>query len=641
MDAGASLYDLLAAGVPEATIAAWLRGQVVEGMPRLSPRERRALADAWWFWARPGQRWTPGPEFITDFEAGRGWGKDYAASETICDAALDPERWGGYAIVVGPDPTQVKRDCLFGPSGIFTASARRSRSGNGPGIVAKNLIDRWLRFEAPRGGGDAGLTVYWASSYDPKSVHGANVGLVWWDEFGVSYHDRRDEQGNNAWEALLPAVRAGPDPKVIITQTPSRRPEVRALQRDAERPECPTCRAADLAALGGRWQGEVGKEPWRLPRSPQRRLHPLLDTRTTEPVRVCPRCSGTVTARVRCVFGATTDNPAIAGRARDDAARELATGLTSARLRFAPRGEVDSSAEGALLREEHVVRIALSPKAGLPGGQVPDQHADALADLGAGEVVVVVDPAVTSADGSDETGVVAATTRQVAVAPGGDLITQFVGLQDASVSPLEVAAAGGPPSTVWGPRAWLLALWWGADRILVETNQGGDEVLHTVRELCRRRVSEAEVFRLLREHFPETAGVTDARLGMIVQRLVRTPAAQGRVRVEALRRRAPKPVRFEWMGEVAARGALALADPAWLGGASHWSHALGQGTGYEPPRQGEGRRARELKDRWDAVVSAAQVLLGARETHRGEVAEDDRRPESWMGRAGAGALRLR
>jgi hypothetical protein len=112
------LYDLLDAGVAEPDLTAWLGGRAVPGLPSLSPKERRAIGEAWWFWARPGQRWEPGPEFITDFECGRGFGKDYLVSQTICQqAALDPGRWGGYAIVVGPDPTQVKRDCLFGPSG--------------------------------------------------------------------------------------------------------------------------------------------------------------------------------------------------------------------------------------------------------------------------------------------------------------------------------------------------------------------------------------------------------------------------------------------------------------------------------------------------------------------------------------------
>lgn len=605
------LYDILAAGVPDDAVERWLGGQEVDAgattLPRLSPRERRMLADAWWFWARPGQHWSPGPEFITDFEAGRGWGKDYAISQLVCGPTVagDPERWGGYAIVVGPDPTQVKRDCLFGPSGIFPAAERAAKSGNGPAIADRNLVDRWLRFEAPRGGGGGGLTVYWAASSDPKSVHGANVGLVWWDEFGVSYHRKTDEQGNNAWQALLPAVRAGPDPKVIITQTPSRSPEVRVLQADAERPECPACRARHLQV--GPYRGEVLREPWRLPRSPQRRLHPLLNTRTTEPVRICPACSTEVVARVRTIFGDTRDNPAIAARARADADKELAGGQSWAYLRFAPRGEVDSSAAGSLVKYESVQQFDLDvPADPHPGrGPLPDRWARALAELDAGEVVVVVDPAVTATDGSDETGVVAACVRRV-----GDR-DQVVGLQDWSVRPDEV---DGAPSLVWAPRAYWLALWWGASRIVVETNQGGEEVLSAVRDLVSRPPSEAAVMARLREEF---VGEADARLGALARRVA---ADARRLHVESVHRRADKDARLEWYGRTSARGQQSVACLTWLEGARHWSTTLAQVTGHEPAREGA-PRTRPRKDRGDALVSAAQVLLGVRETHRGEVEE--------------------
>lgn len=644
------LYDLLAAGATEADVVRWLGGGTLDATktPPLSPAERRVLRDAWWFWARPGQLWDPdGPEFITDVEAGRGWGKDYAASETICEAARDPGRWGGYAIVVGPDPIQVKRDCLFGPSGIFAAAERRERSGGGPGIADRNLVDRWLRFESPRGGGTGGLTVYWAASSDPKSVHGANVGLVWWDEFGVSYHRRRDEQGNNAWQALQPAVRLGSSPKIIITQTPSRAPEVRALQADAERPECPACRAVALAA--GPYLGERGREPWRLPRSPQVSLHPLLNTRSTVPVRTCGACGGAVVAKVRCVFGDTRDNPAIAARAREAAADELATGQAWAYLRFAPRGEADATSAGALVRYDDVRQVDVGGAAGgptggqpqRPGGPVPDRWQLALAALGAGEVVVVVDPAVTAADSSDDSGVVAAALRttpaeandeaRVANRRAATAAEQVVGLQDWTVAPHDVAAAGGgAPSLVWAPRAHWLACLWGARRIVVEVNQGGEEVLSAVRELCRRPLDETEVMRRLRAEFFPSAG--EARLATLARRVA---ASSRGIAVEAVRRRAPKPARLEWYGRVAALGGQAVLVAEWLGGPRHWQKCLSQGTDYEPPREGHAT-GRERKDAFDALCSAAQVLLRVRETHADDTAADASGRPGWLGRIAVG-----
>lgn len=621
------LYDLLAAGVPDDDVAAWLGGAEVGGLPRLSTPEARVLAGSWWFWARPGQFWTPGPEFITDYQAGRGWGKDFALSETICEAALDPERWGGHAIVVGPDPTQVKRDCLFGPSGIFAAADRRARAGTGPSIADRNLVDRWLKFDAPRGGGGAGLTVYWAASSDPKSVHGANVGLVWWDEFGVSYHRKLDEQGNNAWQALRPAVRAGPDPKIIITQTPSRSPEVRALQRDAERPECPPCRAAWVAEHGA-FRGEPGTEPWRLPRSSQRRLHPLLNTRTTEPVRTCPACSATVIAEVRSVLGDTRDNPNIAGRARRDATNALATGQSWAFLRFAPRGEVDGVGEGMLVRDEQVERLPYeAPSWERLSTQVPDRWTLALhaAGVAPSDVVVFVDPAVTSTGSSDESGVVASGLAEGAGKDGRD---RSVGLQDWSVRPDEVEGA---PSAVWAPRAWRLAVLWGASRIVVEVNQGGDEVLSAVRDLVARPLSEAQALALLREEFP---GASDARLGLLARRVA--ASSRGLV-VESVRRLAPKPARVEWYGRTAALGQQAVLCCDWLGGARHWQTPLAQLAGYEPPREGAPASAkRGRKDRGDALVAGAQVNLGVRETARGEVEQAG--GGGWLSKVGRGVV---
>lgn len=614
-----NLYDLLSDGLDPAEVLA-----------RLPPHDRAALADAWAFWARPGQQWTPGAEFITAYCAGRGVGKSLSASEAIYEAASAPERWGGRAIIVGVEPKQVKRDCLFGVSGLFTVAANKAKNGNGPAIIDKNLNDRWLRFEAPRGGGDSGLTVHWASSYDPKSVHGVNVGLVWWDEFGVAYHQERDEQGNNAWQALLPAVRLTRDPKILLTMTPSRAPEVRAILADAERPECLACRVAWLAANGGRYTGEPLKEPWRLPRCVQRGLHPLLNTRTTEVARTCEACGGAVVARVRAVYGDTRDNPTLAPRAREDADRELATGLVVAYMKFAPRGEIDLISEGAIVKYESIKQIPLDVAEDTPGGRgpLPDRWSLALARIGADEVVVVVDPAVTATDGSDETGVVASCLCHVnSTTPGEAAREQVVGLQDWSVRPDEV---DGAPSLVWAPRAYWLACLWGARRIVVETNQGGEEVLSAVRDLIAAPPSESAVMARLRADFPDAS---DARLGALARRIAADARA---VKVEHVHRRADKEARFEWYGRTASRGQQAVLCASWLGGPQHWSTSIAQITGHEPPRPGA-PRTKPRKDRGDALVASAQVLLRVVETHRGEVI--DTPAPGWMGKVGGQARR--
>lgn len=600
------------------------------------------LLASWDFGARPGQQWRPGVEFITDFESGRGFGKTTVGGETINDLAHDPDLWGGYACVVGPDPTEVLRDPLFGKAGIFACAERRERAGLGPGIRSRNLNQRILQFEAPRGGGGGGLTVHWAASSDPKSVHGLNVGFAWLEEFGVWYHRKQDEQGNNAWQALRPAIRLGLS-KVMITQTPSRSPEVRRLQMDAERPECPSCRA-DYIARSGRWRGEVGSEPWRLPRSAQVRLHPLLNTRTTVPSRVCPTCDGPVVASVRTVFGDTTDNPTLSERALSDAANEVAAGTAAGRMRFAPRGEVDSGSGGTLVRYEDVLQLDAGDHEVPAAGPVRDRWLDALASIGVEEVVVDVDPAVTLTDSSDETGVIVACSRFVSapmLSSTGDEQAQqqpdsvlgAVLLEDASVRPSEVES--GAPSSVWAPRAYRRAVLWGATRILVETNQGGEEVLSAVHDLVRAGLSEATATAWLMEEHPEVYNPT--RLAAVARRLV---ASSRRIRVESIRRVTEKTTRLEWYGRTAAVGRVEAVEGSlpwgrqavlccpWLGGAQHWQAVLAQLTGYEPPRSG-GRRERPRKDRGDAAVSAAQVLLAIVETSGHEV--HDPRQDAWMG----------
>ena len=617
-----NLYDL-ASTAPADEVSAWLGGAVRPGWPTLRPADRRRLLGSWWFLARPGQRWEPGREFITRIEAGRGWGKNHAWSNAMLDAAEDPERWGGTAIVVGASPAETLKNCIkYEVSAILPMADARSRAGTGDRPIV-NYNNRTMVFPNPRGGG-SGLSIRWAASSDPKSVRGGNIGLAWCDEFGVWYHQRTDDQGTNAWQALIPSIRAGRDPKILISETPARRPEVLALQRDAERPECYACREAALAKLpDNRWRGEEGREPWRLPTSPQVRIHALLGTRSTIVVRECPACRGEVVARVRTIFGATLDNPNLAASSHDRARIALGSGTSAARIEFAPIGEADASVRGALLRAEHIRQLAdMSPGT---GGDV-DRWQAVKNLLGARETVALVDPAVTAAETSADSGLVLACVRDGAM-PGLD---QVVGLQDASVRPDEVPD-GAAPSAVWAPRAAWLAALWGASRVCVETNDGGDEVI----ALLRATLAAVPLEEDIRARLADELKLPAARLGAVARRV---RADWQRVQIETISRRSSKTARFAWFGETAARGQQAVAPLDWLDGARHWSPAIAQGTGFEPPREGSSGSRREKKDRFDAWCAAAQILLGVRETVQGI---DTRAPAGpgWMTTIGPGVLR--
>lgn len=632
-----NVYDLQRGGVDGAVLGQWLRGvDVGRGLPHLDARQAAALLADPEFFARPGQLWEPGAEQITSFEGGRGSGKSFGGQLMILRGARDPERWGGFALMAGPDPQAVESDMLYGASGLLTIGRRVADAGLGPGFTY-NPSKLRVTFEAPRGGG-SGLTVLLRASSKPHGGRGPNVGLAWLDEFGVWYHRKTDQQGTNLWRALRPAIRAGrPSSHVLVTMTPSRQPEVRALQRDAERPECPACRGRYLVERGP-YDGEEGQEPWRLPRSPQVRLHPLLDTRTTKVERECPACGDAVTATVRTVFFATTDNPHTDAGSRERAVRALASGRASDRMEFAPTGEADSSPRGTLVLEQDVARVDVdvSPSA-------PDRWQAALAALGiaASDTLALVDPAVTSRTTSDETGLGVAGARWVVPATGDgeefraniSRIRQCVGLQDHSVRPGEVEA--GPPSAVWAPRVYWLALLWGCPRVVVETNQGGDEVTAALRALVARPPAEADpefAERLARE-----VGRPAGNLGALPRRVAQTARA---LRVETVTRRADKVVRWEWYGSSASRGEQALASVAWAGGARAWSVVLSQLTGLERPgaagtSQAQAPRGDDRRDRADWLVGASELLLGVRETARGTVVQ----PQGWLGKVGPGALR--
>jgi hypothetical protein len=268
-----------------------------------------------------------------------------------------------------------------------------------------------------------------------------------------------------------------------------------------------------------------------------------------------------------------------------------------------------------LVQEKHIERIPLSLSP-----TMPDRWTAALAHVGAEEVVVWVDPAVTAGETSDESGVGAACLRHVQ--DEGFMREQVIGLQDWSVRPDEVES--GAPSSVWAPRAYWLALLWGSRRIVVETNNGGEEALALIRGLVSRPMTEAAIVaRLALE-----TGRPAASIGAVARRMA--AGALG-LQVEAYTRRGSKRARWGWYGETAARQEQAILDLDWTGGAQGWSTLVAQLVNFEPEREGSGGgRAAEKRDRADWLISCAQVLMGVRETAGGDI--HDPRSDSWLSR---------
>jgi len=169
--------------------------------------------------------------------------------------------------------------------------------------------------------------------------------------------------------------------------------------------------------------------------------------------------------------------------------------------------------------------------------------------------------------------------------------------------------------------------------VCVEVNDGGAEVLSLLLATLASPPSEADII----ERLAAETGLPPNRLGATARRIADD---WRRVKVESISRRSSKTARFAWFGETAARGQQATAVLAHLEGQRHWSSALAQGTGFEPPREGApGTSRREKKDRFDAWVAAAQILLGVRETTRGIVDPASSAGRGWLGTASAAALR--
>jgi phage terminase large subunit-like protein len=149
--------------------------------------------------------------------------------------------------------------------------------------------------------------------------------------------------------------------------------------------------------------------------------------------------------RVRITRGHTRDNAANLSAAALAVLEGRYEGTRLGRQELS--GELLTDVEGALLAMEWIDRARLSPV------DVPTLAA----------TVVGVDPAVTSGEDSDETGI-------VVCAVDGQAHGYVLADASGKFTPEE-----------WSRRVWLTAIGWEADAVVVEDNQGGDMVETTLK----------------------------------------------------------------------------------------------------------------------------------------------------------------
>ncbi len=319
----------------------------------------------WHDQARPDQIPPEGPHNVIIYMAGRGYGKTRLAAEWLAEqAARNPNtEWA----IVAPTWLSCRRVCIEGPSGLLKAFL--------PGeLDSVNASDLTVRLSN-------GSRIHGYSADGYERLRGSNLSGAWIDE--VATFGSPDELFT---EALMPALRIGENPKVLITTTPRPRRFLRELV--------------------GRSDGSVA-----------------------------------------VISGSTWDNAANLSKT---ALAELRTRYEGTRAgRQELEGELLTDVEGALWHRDWV----------------EDHRVEQAPTLA--RIVVGVDPAVTSGEKSDSTGIVV-----VGKSTTGHLYV----LEDCTMK-------GSPHACM--TRAVSAFHRWHADRIVAERNNGGDYlegVLRTVDE---------------------------------------------------------------------------------------------------------------------------------------------------------------
>lgn len=144
-------------------------------------------------WSDPDLGWN-----IWLLMAGRGFGKTFVGASWIVHQALSTpnSEW----LVTAPTFRDVQRTCFEGDSGIL----KRINDGEMKQYLRNELLIKLTN----------GSKIHGISADEPERARGLNLWGVWADEIGSW---RRPE----IWyEGIIPAVRKGEHPRVVVTTTP-------------------------------------------------------------------------------------------------------------------------------------------------------------------------------------------------------------------------------------------------------------------------------------------------------------------------------------------------------------------------------------------------------------------------------------
>ncbi|MFF4403600.1 terminase large subunit domain-containing protein [Streptomyces sp. NPDC001404] len=139
--------------------------------------------------------------------AGRGWGKSLVGSHWLVhQAAKHP---GSEWAVFAPTFRDTRKTCIEGSTGILSA-------------LSDDELDQYRRNELQVTLTN-GSVIYGYSADQPERARGANLWGAWCDELGSWRYEQTWHEG------LVPALRKGQHPRIVVTTTPRPTPLVRQL----------------------------------------------------------------------------------------------------------------------------------------------------------------------------------------------------------------------------------------------------------------------------------------------------------------------------------------------------------------------------------------------------------------------------
>jgi phage terminase large subunit-like protein len=188
-------------------------------LARLTPEKAEELKYDWRFWGRPDQLTPDGDWLVWLILAGRGWGKTRTGVECV-RAEVEAGRAGRIAIVA--ETAADARDVIAeGPSGFLSI---------GPPEKRPLYESSKRRFTWPNG---AIGTLYNAT--EPDQLRGPQHDFAWCDELAKWSYAKpgtgssQRSLGQETWDMLQFGLRAGRNPRSVVTTTPRPVKLVRSL----------------------------------------------------------------------------------------------------------------------------------------------------------------------------------------------------------------------------------------------------------------------------------------------------------------------------------------------------------------------------------------------------------------------------